>query len=183
MKTTEKGYTLTELLVVIVIIGILTSISWQTFHDILAKVRLNTTIAQLSSWFKHTRLAATDDDDLPDTLCIKEDNQQVKLKPIYDSGDCANDHGTWHNLPQGVLISNTHSTLRTSDQASGNGGSIYRVSWADTDAGLGASWGQLGKIVITSGRYTRCVVLFNIHGDWEVRDGDKCLRQIKNASG
>lgn len=181
MKTTETGHTLTELLVVITIIGILTSISWQTFHDIFAKIRLNATITQLSSWFKHTRLVATADNDLPDTLCIKEDNQQVQLKPVYDRSDCSPD-GTWHNLPKGVLISTADSTLRTSDKASGNGGNIYRVSWADTNAGLGASWGQLGKIVITSGRYTRCIVLFNINGDWEVRDGKKCLHEIKNTS-
>lgn len=181
MKTTEKGVTLTELLVVIVIIGILASIGWQVFHDILAKVRLNTAIAQLSSWFKYTRSVATDDDQLPDTLCIQEDAQQVKLKPIYDRGDCSNDHGNWHNLPRGVLISRVDSTLRTSDKASGNGGNIYRVSWADTNAGLGASWGQLGKIVITSGRYTRCVVLFDINGNWEVRDGQQCLRSSKKS--
>jgi prepilin-type N-terminal cleavage/methylation domain-containing protein len=181
MKTREKGHTLTELLVVIVIIGILATISWQTFHDILAKVRLNAAIMQLSQWFKHTRWQATDDDYLPDTLCITEDNQRVKIKPVYDRSDCSTG-GIWHNLPPGVLISTANSTLRTSNKLSGNGGSIYRVSWADTDAGLGASWGQLGKIVLTAGRYTRCVVLFNINGDWEVRDGNKCLRQIKKAS-
>lgn len=175
MKTTEKGQTLTELLVIIIIIGILTSLSWQIFHDLFAKIRLNVAIVQLSQWFKHTRLAATNDDDLPDTLCITEDNQRVKIKPVYDRSDCSPD-GIWHNLPQGVLISTADSTLRTSDKISGNGGNIYRVSWADTDAGLGASWGQLGKIVITAGRYTRCVVLFKTNGEWEVRDGNKCLR-------
>ena len=60
----------------------------------------------------------------------------------------------------------------------GNGGIYYRASWADTRGGLGGSWGQLGRIVLTTPEISakKCLFLFRVDGSWNIRDNHSCNR-------
>jgi prepilin-type N-terminal cleavage/methylation domain-containing protein len=175
MRNSNKGFTQAELLVVVVIIGILIAIAIPAFNGILGRARLSAATSTLSRWFNSTRLDSIGEA-IPETLCIKQ-SATVEISQI--SGTDCEDVENWQSLPSGVQIDLTNSTLRTVKAVAGNKGSIYRASWAETKAGSGGSYGQLGKLVLmadgTSDR--SCVVLAKVQGDWDIRYNYDCLKK------
>ena len=164
---------LSEKLVVVVIIGILSSIGLSTFLGVINRSRLDVAILQIQKSMEFSRIESLTSGQV-ETFCIKEQLGTVKIGNV-SGGDC--DEVTLWKTLSGVRIDTNNSSLRTSSGVAGNGGSIYRASWAKTAAGYGASWGQLGRITITAGNKRKCVFLKNIIGEIEVRQGNNCLRK------
>lgn len=164
---------LSEQLVAIVIIGILSSIGLSTFLGFLNRSRLDVAILQIQKSMEFSRIESLTSGQV-ETFCIKEQLGIVKIGNI-SGGDCE-EVTVWKTI-SGVRIDTDNSSLRTTKGVAGNGGSVYRASWAETAAGYGASWGQLGRITITAGNKRKCVFLKNIIGEIEVRQDKNCLRK------
>ena len=94
------------------------------------------------------RIAGTGNGALPTVLCMREAGRRIEVARIQ--GDNCETVTEWQSLTAGVGIDTATSTLRTVTGVAGNGGTIYRVSWADTRGGLGGSWGQLGRLVLVA---------------------------------
>lgn len=173
-KKDPSGFTLIELMITLTIIGILIAIAWPLLQYLIALIRLNIATWILSQHWKITRFDATGTGETPITLCMTDTNEGIKFAQI--SGDDCESMTSWRSLFKGVSIDTANSTLRTKSSVAGNGGNIYRVSWADTNAGLGGSWGQLGRIVVIADGITakRCLFLFNTDGSWNIRKDEKC---------
>jgi prepilin-type N-terminal cleavage/methylation domain-containing protein len=177
LTTPEKGLTLLETLITVVLIGILVAIALGFFARLLAWLRLNIATAELAHHWKYTRLDATGSGSNAISLCMIEISaEQIQYAQIR--GDDCITASNWRFLTKGVKIDTNNSTLRTVPGPAGNGGMIYRVSWADTQGGQGGSWGQLGRLVLTAPgtRSTKCLFLFNVDGSWNIREDRRCDR-------
>ncbi|MGC1244948.1 MAG: prepilin-type N-terminal cleavage/methylation domain-containing protein [Spirulinaceae cyanobacterium] len=171
----QGGFTLIEVMIVMIIIGIIVAIALPSIFQIVSKFKLRAAIFELSQFWKETRLDATDSGNIPSTICMAESaSNQVVYAQVQ--GKYCDSVTSWQYLPRGVSIDEENSTLRTVSGVAGNDGKIYRVSWADTNAGYGGSWGQLGRITLQAGTGRQCLVLFNIKGEWETRKGTKCVK-------
>ncbi|ACK71707.1 conserved hypothetical protein [Gloeothece citriformis PCC 7424] len=176
-KQENLGYTLTELMLTIIILSILLAIVLPLFSQVVGNVRLKLAILTLAQYWKITRFDAMGNGTTPHTLCMNDTNEGVQVAKIL--GNNCQTITSWNFLAKGVSIDRANSTLRTQASVAGNGGRIYRVSWADTDAGLGGSWGQLGRLVLiadgTSAK--KCLFLFNVDGSWDIREDKKCNKR------
>lgn len=172
----NEGFSLLELLITVLLIGILLALAIPFFNYLMALIRLNLATFALSQQWKITRFDATGSGSSPLTLCMTDTDESILFYPIQ--GDDCQSVTTWHSLPTGVRIDTANSTLRTVEGVAGNNGAIYRVSWADTRGGLGGSWGQLGRLVLVAeGTNTkRCLVLFSTDGSWNLRKDNQCNR-------
>ncbi|MDV3002438.1 MAG: hypothetical protein N5P05_004093 (plasmid) [Chroococcopsis gigantea SAG 12.99] len=172
----NSGYTKTELLVSIAIITILVALLFPIITAFLAWLRLNIAAFQLSQNWKFSRFDATGNGSVPTTLCMREAADRIEVAQI--TGDRCENVRTWQSLIWAVKIDTHNSTLRTVSGVAGNNGAIYRVSWADTRGGMGGSWGQLGRLVLTAeGTSARkCLFLFRTDGSWNIRDNRRCYR-------
>ncbi len=171
----SKGLTLSELLIGITLLTVLIIICWPLIMRLIAWIRLNIATFQLSQQWKFTRYAAIGNGRTPTTLCITESQTgRIQYAQIWGN-NCEGLRG-WESLISGVSIDRNRSTLRTVASVAGNGGLIYRVSWADTRAGMGGSWGQLGRLTLTAEGTPerRCLVLFRVDGSWNIREDNNC---------
>ncbi|WP_013321627.1 pilus assembly FimT family protein [Gloeothece verrucosa] len=169
-----KGYSLLELMITVLVMAILVAIAWPLLQQLMGLIRLNLAIWTLAQHWKMTRLDATGNGNIPMTLCMNETNEGVQFAQIL--GNNCESITSWLSLTNGVSIDQANSTLRTQSSVAGNGGQIYRVSWADTNAGLGGSWGQLGRLVLIADGTTakKCLFLFDTDGSWNIRLDKKC---------
>ncbi|MBR8829833.1 MAG: prepilin-type cleavage/methylation domain-containing protein [Chlorogloea purpurea SAG 13.99] len=170
-----KGLTLYELLIALALLMILILICLPFIIRLVAWIRLNIATFQLSQQWKFTRYDATGNGRTPTSLCIAQWNTgQIRYTRI--SGNNCETALHWESLVSGVDIDRNSSTLRTVAGVAGNGGTIYRVSWADTRGGMGGSWGQLGRLVLVAPGTPdkRCLVLFRVDGSWNIRQDGRC---------
>ena len=180
LKPNNTGWTLLETLISLTIFTILILLALTSFSRIMASIRLNIAAAQLSQAWKITRFDAIGSGKTPTSLCMQETRpQQIEYAQIVGR-DCANVNN-WVSLTRGVQIDVDNSTLRTVRNIAGNGGSIYRVSWADTKGGLGGSSGQLGRLVLMADgtKAKKCLFLFRTDGSWNIREDAQCLKNKK----
>lgn len=175
----NKGFTLTELLCSLTILSILLSIALPTFMRIIGNVRVSMAVNQLTLNGGKSRYDTIGEGGSPNTLCARNADDKIEFQTIYGT-DC-DSLTSWQTIGGGVAIDTTNSTLRSVRGVAGHGSGsdrIYRLSFADTAAGLGASYGQLGKLVI-SHPWTpkrKCFVLSHIDGKNDIREGKACLR-------
>jgi Tfp pilus assembly protein FimT len=168
---------LTETLLAFILLGILLALALVFLASFLAWVRLNLAAAELAYQWKYTRLSATGSGARPHSLCMVEaGREQIQYAQVQ--GDECERITHWQSLTRGVKIDTSNSTLRTVSGPAGNGGTIYRVSWADTQGGLGGSWGQLGRLVLIAPgtRHKKCLFLFAVDGSWNIREDRRCDR-------
>ena len=138
MKSSESGKSLTELLVVIVIIGILASIGLPMFLNYIKTSRLVATIHQVKQYTTQSRYDAITDSGIK-TVCIKEG----KITSTTD-GNC-NDKSI-KSLPSGVTLDIPNSTFSTkANSVSGKGNDFYKISFSGNTNG-----GQLGRLTFTT---------------------------------
>ncbi|CAD5988742.1 hypothetical protein PCC9214_05453 (plasmid) [Planktothrix tepida] len=134
----ESGKSLTELLVVIVIIGILSSISLPMFLNYLKLSRLVATIHQVKQYTTQSRYDALTDSGIK-TVCILEG----QITSTTD-GNCHNK--SIKSLPSGVSLDVTNSTFSNkAGSISGKGNDFYKISFSGNTNG-----GQLGRITFTT---------------------------------
>lgn len=134
----ESGKSLTELLVAIVIIGILTSISLPWFLNYLKLSRLVATINQVKQYTTVSQYDAITDSGIK-TVCILEG----KITSTTD-GNC-NDKSI-KLLPSGVTLDVTNSTFSNkANSVSGKGNDFYKISFSGNTNG-----GQLGRLTFTT---------------------------------
>jgi prepilin-type N-terminal cleavage/methylation domain-containing protein len=177
VKEREKGLTLLETLISLVLVGILVAIALIFFTRLLAWIRLNLATAELANQWRYTQLEALGSGRSPFSLCMVEAaTEQIRFARI--AGDRCEEVTDWKALTRGVKIDKNNSTLRTVAGVAGNGGVIYRVSWADTRGGLGGSWGQLGRLVLLAPGTPakKCLFLFDVDGSWNIREDRRCDR-------
>ena len=159
---------LTETLTVVVIVGILAGLSIPTVLKTSDKAKVNTAIAVLAQQFRAKRL---DFETGTRTVCIRSSPDR-KVTEFSADSNCQ----VWQTLGA-VEIDTKNTTFRTVAGIAGKSNSgIYRASWGDTVAGYGGSWGQLGRITITSGSHSACLFLNNVEGDFVIRYGNSCNR-------
>lgn len=175
MEEKQGGFTIVEAMVVLIIAGILAAIATPALFQFVSKSKLSTATSELSQTWKETRFDAMDSRDDPSTVCMAESstNQVIYAKV---KGRYCDSITSWQTLPQGVSLDEENSTLRKVSGVAGNHGKIYRVSWANTNAGYGGSWGQLGRITLQAGTAKKCLVLFNTEGQWDMREDRKCVK-------
>ncbi|HLO85473.1 MAG TPA: type II secretion system protein [Nostocaceae cyanobacterium] len=164
---------LSEQLVVITIIGILIAFLFPSIVGIKNRIELSTAINTLAQAFRKARMDSIGEF-TPMTVCIAEVNKKVAYANI--SGGNCDKISNWQYLGSGVIIDRPNSTFRTVTGVAGNGGKVYRASWGDTEAGLGGSWGQLGRITLVQGKNRKCIFLSNVKGDFDVREGKRCIK-------
>ena len=172
------GFSLPEVLVTLVILTILMVVLGNIGWRLVAIARLNLAAFELSQAWKVTRFDALGGGDYPDTLCMHAvEPQQIRYAQIRGS-DCQ-EVLHWRSLTRGVGIDRENSTLRTVKAIAGNGGDIYRVSWADTQGGMGGSWGQLGRLTlqVPGLKRKKCLFLFRVDGSWDIREDRQCHRK------
>lgn len=180
MKTNnQNGFTLTELLCSILLIGILSGIALPTFMRIIGNVRVSMAVNQLTLNGGKSRYDAIGESH-PNTLCATNGEDEIKFQTIR--GTNCDEITSWQSIPGKVQIDLENSTLRNVAGIAGNSDTsnrIYRLSFADTRAGLGGSYGQLGKLVVrhpwTSKR--KCLVLSHVDGRNDIREDRRCLRR------
>jgi prepilin-type N-terminal cleavage/methylation domain-containing protein len=177
MRQSQSGYSLTELLVTLTLVAILVAIGLSLLSQFLAERRLDIATFELSQQWKFTRLDATGNGATPTVLCMRETTAR-RIEVAKIEGDQCETASQWQSLTAGVGIDTANSTLRTVTGVAGNGGAIYRVSWADTRDGLGSSWGQLGRLVLVAEGTTarKCLFLFRTDGTWDIREDNRCER-------
>jgi Tfp pilus assembly protein FimT len=172
------GLTLLETLISLTMLGILVALIYPMMFRLMMLQRLKIVSFELLEHWKLTRMQATGNGSYPTTLCMGEFSPgQISYTQI--AGSQCETATQWIYLTTGVSIDTDNSTLRTVNGVAGNGGTIYRVSWADTRAGYGASYGQLGKIVLTIQglSYRTCLVLYNVDGSLALRYNEQCQRR------
>ncbi len=166
----ESGFTLLEMIIVVMIIGILIAIFLPFYLGVLGKAKLDIAIFELSQYWKHTRFDAIGNGRSAQSLCMKEDELgKVEYSKILGK-DC--DTATnWQSLNPGISIDVNNSTLYQKN-------SIYRVSWADTDAGFGGSSGRLGRLTLIAIGLPakKCLFLYKVDGSWNIREDNSCLK-------
>lgn len=164
-----------EVMIVMVIIGILVAVAVPILTGLVSQNRLNAAIFELSQQWKVTRYDAIGSGSIPYTLCMTEDETRVAYAKI--KGNDCKAVTSWNRLPHGVAIDEENSTLRRVAGVAGGKGKIYRVSWADTKAGYGGSWGQLGRLTLIAGGKRKCLFLSKVDGSWKIKEGKKCKRR------
>lgn len=169
----ESGKTLSELLVVISIIGLLSASIIPSLLGFIEKTKLETTIYLLEAWLKQSQYDAITGDGIK-TVCITQ-NKIAKA----EKNDCSS-VGQW--TPFTGKLDTANSTFSTSQGVAGfqeNG--IYKVSFKGDVNGA-----QLGRITLTSRRNEKVsdantVCLFQIFKDGRTqidkRNGEKCIKK------
>jgi Tfp pilus assembly protein FimT len=169
----ESGKTLSELLVSITIIGILSAIFLPILSNFVEKTKLESTIFQLEAWLRETQYDAITSDGIK-TVCIDK-NKIAKA----ENNDCMSVKN-WISITGKLDL--TNSTFSTSQGIAGfseNG--IYKVSFKSNVNGA-----QLGRITFTSRNENQkvseanTVCLFQILKDGETkierRNGIRCIK-------
>ncbi len=171
----RSGFTLHELMVVLIILGISSAIAIPSLLQFIARAQLNSATFELAQQFKQTRFDAMGEGSTPKTLCIR---QSTGVEFTHINGTECEVVQSWQKVTAGVSIDTANSTLRTVKEIAGNGGTIYRASWADTQAGFGGSSGQLGRLTLKTEWITskKCLFLFDVNGEWNIREDKNCLR-------
>jgi len=175
----DEGYSLTELLVSMAIVGILAAIATPILVRIIGDFRVSAAIAEVRAATRVSRYDAMTGQK-PRTLCAG--NSSVGLKYLSIEGrDCDDITTSWNEI-KSVKVDLEHSTLRSVKGFAGNSQDedrIYRLSYANTRGGYGGSYGQLGKLVVTH-PWTpnrKCIVLSRVNGFTDIREGKACLRR------
>lgn len=173
----NTGYTLLELMIALVLLGVLIAIAFNALSDLFAWFRLHIATFQLSQHWKTTRYEATGKGPQPLSVCMAEIIPN-RIQYTQVAGINCSIATEWLYLPHGVRIDTQNSTLPTVNAAAGNGGIYYRASWADTQGGPGGSWGQLGRIVLITPEISakKCLFLFRVDGSWNIRENHTCNR-------
>jgi Tfp pilus assembly protein FimT len=170
----ESGKSLTELLIVVAITGLLSSIFLPVLLGFIEKSKLENTIFQLEAWLRQTQYDAITGDGIK-TVCIDKDRIAKA-----ENNDCVSVKN-WTSITGKLDIAN--STFSNSKGLAGfpeNG--IYKVSFKSNVNGA-----QLGRITFTSRNQNQkvseanTVCLFQIIKDGETkierRNGDKCIKK------
>lgn len=179
-RKSDEGYSLTELLVSMAIVGILAAIATPILMRIIGDFRVSAAIAEVRAATRISRYDAMTGQK-PRTLCAGNNEQGLKYLSI-EGTDCDEIATSWMEI-KSVKVDLEQSTLRSVKGLAGNaqGGEdkIYRLSYANTKGGYGGSYGQLGKLVITH-PWTpkrKCIVLSAVDGFTEIREGKACLKK------
>lgn len=177
-SSNNSGFTLTELVCSVLLIGTLSAIAIPTMMRLIGNVKVSMAITELTLHGGKSRYDSIGESS-PNTLCAKNDKNGILYQNITGT-DC-DSVTSWQSISN-VKIDTKNSTLRTVRGVAGNSGGkdpIYRLSFADTDAGYGASYGQLGKLVIQH-PWTpkqKCLVLSHVNGRNDIREDNKCLKK------
>jgi Tfp pilus assembly protein FimT len=169
----ESGKTLSELLVVVAIIGLLSAIFLPILLGFVEKTKLESTIFQLEAWLRETQYDAITGDGIK-TVCIDKD----KIAKA-ENNDCVSVK-QW--TPITGKLDQANSTFSTSQDVAGfttNG--ILKVSFKNEVNGA-----QLGRVTLTSRRLNEkvseanTVCLFQVLKDGETkierRNGIRCIK-------
>lgn len=171
--TSPSGFTLLEMLIAMSIASILGAIFLPSLLSLLGWMQLQNASMQLKAKLAQSRMMVSSSS--PSTACIWEEEGTVKVAAI--DGDECELVVNWESLPLGVLIDKENSTLRTVPGIAGDGGVIYRASWANTDGGDYGSYGQLGRLTLVNAFTPRkvCAILYDTDGRWEIRYDSRCI--------
>lgn len=179
-EKSHRGYTLVEILVIVVIVGILSAIAAPSWLAFLTRQRLNAAQAQALSAMREAQTSAKREKRVWEA-CFRQNETEKKLEwsahPVSASGGvmCAN--ARWQNLidSDGDMIA--IATTGTARSTLFNRNNIYRVQFGYK----GTVNGQLGKIAFIPANQTnqnnaskRCVVVSTLLGAIRTGGNNEC---------
>jgi Tfp pilus assembly protein FimT len=170
----ESGKSLSELLVVVSIIGILSAIVMPILMGFVEKAKLESTIFQLEAWLRESQMDAITGNGIK-TVCIDKDKMAKAV-----NNDCVSVKQWTHFTGKLDLTNSTFSNTQGIAGFTENG--IYKVSFKSDVNGA-----QLGRITFTSRNTNQKVTnsnticLFQILKDGETRierrNGESCIKK------
>ncbi|MFB2837635.1 Tfp pilus assembly protein FimT/FimU [Floridanema evergladense] len=148
-KQQEAGFTLLEMVVVIVLVAVLATIAAPSFLAMLNRQRLADAQAEAMSAIREAQAKARQQK-VPWQACFKDENNQVRwfVSPVRDTADNCNTQGAWNNLIE------TDSKVVQIDTASSNlDNGFYRVAflsngWVDPRLAPADSNADVRKITL-----------------------------------
>ncbi len=179
-ERSHRGYTLVEILVIVVIVGILSAIAAPTWFAFLTRLRLNAAQAQTLSAMREAQVSAKREKRVWEA-CFWQNPTEKKVQwsahPVATSGGgiCAN--ARWQNLIESDGDKIAIATSGTARSTLFNRNNIYRVQFSFK----GRVHGQLGKITFIAANQTnqnnglkRCVVVSTLLGAIRTGGNNEC---------